>query len=84
MGAQTRSTEGIRLALLSLLKKYRAEKAILFGSYARNKTNGKSDLDLLIIGGEDFIPTDVFCITDKLYRILAKSVGVYELYEVAL
>lgn len=54
MGAQIRSTEGIRLALLSLLKKYRAEKAILFGSYARNEIDGKSDLDLLIIGGEDF------------------------------
>ncbi len=84
MGAQIRSTEGIRLSLLSLLKKYRAEKAILFGSYPRNEIDGKSDLDLLIIGSEDFIPTDVFCITDKLYRTLAKSVGVYELYEVAL
>ncbi|WP_217957322.1 nucleotidyltransferase family protein [Acutalibacter muris] len=84
MGAQIRSTEGIRLALLSLLKKHRAEKAILFGSYPRNEIDGKSDLDLLIIGGEDFIPTDVFCITDELYRTLAKSVGVYELYEVAL
>lgn len=78
------TAEEIRLAILPLLKKYRAEKAILFGSYARNEADAKSDIDLLIIGGEDFIPTDVFCITDKLYRTLAKSVGVYELYEVAL
>ena len=82
MGAQIRSTEGIRLALLSLLKKYRAEKAILFGSYPRNEIDGKSDLDILIIGGEDFIPTDVFCIADELYRTLDKSVDVYELCEI--
>ena len=76
------TAEEIRLAILPLLKKYRAEKAILFGSYARNEADAKSDIDLLIIGGEDFIPTDVFCITDKLYRTLDKSVDVYELCEI--
>ncbi|NBJ90760.1 nucleotidyltransferase family protein [Acutalibacter sp. 1XD8-36] len=74
--------EEIRLAILPLLKKYRAEKAILFGSYARNEADGKSDIDLLIIGGEHFAPTDVFCIADELYRSLAKNVDVYELSEI--
>lgn len=75
------TAEEIRLAILPLLRKYRAEKAILFGSYARNEADAKSDIDLLIIGGEDFIPTDVFCIADELYRTLDKSVDVYELCE---
>lgn len=74
--------EEIRLAIIPLLKKYRAEKAILFGSYARNEADGKSDIDLLIIGGEHFVPTDVFCIADDLYRALAKDVDVYELCEI--
>ena len=74
--------EEIRLAILPLLKKYRAEKAILFGSYARNEANGKSDIDLLIIGGEHFVPINVFCITDELYRVLAKNVDVYDLCEI--
>ena len=66
----------------SLLKKYRAEKAILFGSYARNEADGKSDIDLLIIGGEHFVPTDVFCIADELYRSLGKAVDVYDISEI--
>lgn len=74
--------EEIRSAVLPLLKKYRAEKAILFGSYARNEADSKSDIDLLIIGGENFLPTDVFCIADELYRSLAKNVDVYELCEI--
>ena len=74
--------EEIRSAVLPLLKKYRAEKAILFGSYARNEADSKSDIDLLIIGGENFMPTDVFCIADELYRSLAKNVDVYELCEI--
>lgn len=57
-------------------------QAILFGSYARNEADGKSDIDLVIIGGENFEPTDVFGIADKLYRTLAKNVDVYELCEI--
>ena len=57
-------------------------EAILFGSYARNEADGKSDIDLLIIGGEHFEPTDVFCIADELYRSLSKNVDVYELCEI--
>ena len=36
--------------VLPLLKKYRAEKAILFGSYARQEADSSSDIDLMIIG----------------------------------
>ena len=74
--------EDIASAVAPLLQKYRAEKAILFGSYARNEADGKSDIDLLIIGGEHFEPTDVFCIADELYRSLSKNVDVYELCEI--
>ena len=35
-------------AVLPLLKKYNAEKAILFGSYARGTAREDSDIDLLI------------------------------------
>lgn len=74
--------EEIHLAILPLLKKYRAEKAILFGSYARNDADGQSDIDLLIIGGKQFVATDVFCIADELYRSLGKAVDVYDISEI--
>lgn len=74
--------EEIAGAVVPLLKKYRAERAILFGSYARKEATAASDVDLVIIGGGRFDPTDVFCIADELYRALGKAVDVYELREI--
>ena len=68
--------------ILSLLKKYHAEKAILFGSYARKEAGESSDIDLLIIGGASFEPTEVFAFADDLHRETGKNVDVYELCEV--
>ena len=68
-------------AVRRLLKKYHAERAILFGSYARQEADASSDIDLIVIGGIKFDPTDVFCIAEELYRTLGKPVDVYELRE---
>ena len=65
-----------------MLEKYRAERAILFGSYARHEADADSDIDLLVIGGRQFDPTDVFCIADELNRLTGKRVDVYELCEI--
>ena len=65
-----------------LLRKYGAAQAILFGSYARQEADAMSDIDLVVIGGDGFDPTDVFCIADDLYRLTGKRVDVYELREI--
>ncbi len=41
-----------------------------------------SDIDLLVIGGAAFDPTDVFALTDDLHRRTGKEVDVYELCEI--
>ena len=69
-------------AVRQLLKKYHAESAILFGSYARQKADATSDIDLILVGGNKFDPTDIFCIAEELHRMLGKDVDVYELREV--
>ena len=66
----------------TLLKKYHAESAILFGSYARMEADAVSDVDVVIIGGPAFVPTDVFSLADDLHRMLQKEVDVYELCEI--
>ena len=76
------SREELIKEILPILRKYRAAGAILFGSYARQEVTGGSDIDLVVIGGEQFDPTDVFCIADELYRTLGKNVDVYELREI--
>ena len=65
-----------------ILKKYSAEQAVLFGSYARNEATPDSDIDLMVIGGSTFDPTDVFCIADELYSTSGKNVDVYEKREI--
>lgn len=82
MSAKIYSQEDITKIVVSLLGKYGAEHAILFGSYARGEANEASDIDLVVIGGELFDPTNVFCIADELHRITEKQVDVYELCEI--
>lgn len=72
----------LRAVIVGLLRKYGADHAILFGSYARQEADAASDIDLVVIGGTQFDPTNVFCIADDLHRLTGKQVDVYELREI--
>ena len=72
----------IKKMILPILKKYSAEQAVLFGSYARNEATPESDIDLMVIGGRNFDPTDIFCIADELYDLSGNDVDVYEEREI--
>ena len=72
----------IRGLVTPLLVKYRASGASLFGSYARGEATPESDLDVIIDGGPDFQPTDIFAIAEDLYESSGKRVDVYEDSEV--
>ena len=65
-----------------LLKKYNAEHAMLFGSYARGDANAQSDVDLIIYGGAGFDLTNIFSIAEELHGAIRKSVDVYEISEI--
>ena len=43
-----KNIQKIRSNIIKVLKKYRVEKAGIFGSYARGEQNGKSDVDIII------------------------------------
>ncbi len=82
MSEQIYTQEEIIGTVIPLLKKYGAESAILFGSYARQEADAASDIDLVVIGGPYFDPTDVFCLADDLHRMTGKQVDVYEQREI--
>lgn len=65
-----------------LLKKYNAEYAILFGSYARNEAENKSDIDVLVYGGDKFKPTSIFAFGEELRELTGKEVDCFEINEV--
>lgn len=68
--------------IIPIIKKYKAENAILFGSHARNTATNNSDIDLIVIGGQTFDPTDIFAIAEDLYEQSGKKVDVYEINEI--
>ena len=44
----------------------------MFGSYARGEANEDSDLDFLVLGGEDFKLTMIFAFAEELREVLKK------------
>lgn len=72
----------IEAALKFLLKKYHAEYALLFGSYARGEATADSDVDVVIVGGSDFRPRDIFAFGEDLREMLHRDADVFEMQEV--
>ena len=72
------SLELIEETVKGLLKKYHAESAILFGSYARGEATPDSDLDLIIFGGADFIPRNIFALAEELRELTGRNADVFE------
>ena len=71
----------IETAIRALLKKYHAEYALLFGSYARGEATVNSDIDLVVVGGADFHARDIFAFGEELRQLTHKDVDAFELRE---
>jgi len=72
----------IETMIRSLLHKYHAQYALLFGSYARGDATPESDLDLIVVGGSDFIPRDIFALAEELRQLSGRDADVFEMREV--
>ena len=72
----------IKVLVSSLVKKYNAEYAILFGSYARGEATRESDIDIIIVGGTNFSAMDVLAFGEELRELTNKKVDAFELREV--
>lgn len=74
--------ESVKAEVGRISRRYNADSAFLFGSYARGEAAPQSDIDVLIEGGPNFRPSDVFSIAEELFRSLGKNVDVYEMGEI--
>ncbi len=75
------SRDEIEACVKCLLKKYHADYALLFGSYARNEANAESDIDILVVGGCNFRSKDIFSFGEELREMTHKEADVFELRE---
>ena len=71
----------LETAIRALLKKYHAEYALLFGSYARGEATASSDIDLVGVGGVNFRARDIFSFGEELRQLTHKDVDAFELRE---
>ena len=72
----------IESAIKSLLVKYNADYALLFGSYARGEETPESDIDLVVFGGNNFKKSDIFAFAEELREITGKDVDAFEICEI--
>lgn len=79
----TRLNKGeIEEAIRTLLQKYHAEYAILFGSYARGEETERSDIDVIVVGGDYFRAIDIFAFGEDLREMTQMDVDAFEIREV--
>src|SRR5699024_12238485 len=64
----------LKAVIRDLLRKYHAEYALLFGSYARGEATADSDIDIIVFGGKDFRPADIFAFGEELRQLTGKDV----------
>lgn len=65
-----------------IAEKYKVKEIYLFGSYARGEADESSDLDFLMLGGENFKLTRIFSLAEDLRKALNKDIDVFEINEI--
>ena len=76
------SVDEITNIVRQLLQKYSAEYALLFGSYARGEATTDSDIDIIIFGGENFLPRNIFAFAEDLRDLTGRNADVFEIREI--
>ena len=72
----------IEKVIRSLLVRYHAEYALLFGSYARGEETPDSDIDVVVFGGDNFKKSNIFAFAEELREALGKDADAFEISEV--
>lgn len=78
----TLSLNEVKAIVKELLERYHAEYALLFGSYARGDATPDSDIDVIIVGGKNFVPRNIFALAEDLREMTGRDADVFEMREV--
>lgn len=72
----------IEVCIKELVRRYHAEYALLFGSYARGDATPESDVDVVVIGGANFKKMNIFAFAEDLRAMTGKAVDAFEICEI--
>jgi len=72
------SIEKIKEKIIPILKKHKAIKAGIFGSYARGDYKEKSDIDILVELNKNLSLDEVIMVKIDLEKVLKKKVDLVE------
>lgn len=76
------SIEEIRNVLSQVLVNFAVEKAILFGSYAKNKQTAESDIDLIIDSKGKLLNINFYGLLEELVEKFNKKIDLIEISEI--
>lgn len=82
MSEKIYTIDEIKAILEEILKKSAVEKAILFGSYAKNTPTEKSDIDLVIDSKGKLLNIYFYGLLEDLVQKLQKNVDLFEISEI--
>ena len=75
------SATEIEMCIKQLVRRYGAEYALLFGSYARGDATEDSDVDVVVVGGPNFRKLNIFAFAEDLRMMTGKTVDAFEICE---
>lgn len=82
MNSSVLTLDYIKSKIAPIARKYGVDEIYVFGSYARGESTSNSDVDLLVFGGKNFKPTNVFALAEEIRHILDKDVDMFEISEI--
>lgn len=82
MSTKVLTIDSIKEQIAPIARKYGVDSIYVFGSYARGEATGDSDVDLLVFGGANFKPANIFALAEDIRKILDKEVDMFEINEI--
>lgn len=82
MSPKIYTIEELKAILEKILKNTVVEKAILFGSYARECPTEKSDIDLIIDSNGKLLNINFYGLLEELVEQLNKNIDLFEISEI--
>ncbi len=82
MSEKIYTIEELKLLLQDIFKNFNVDKAILFGSYAKNIPTSNSDIDIVIDSNGQLLNIYFYGLLEDIVQKLQKNIDLFEISEI--